>query len=293
MKTGPRPTLAAPAVKVAADADIDWFEVDEEPVDRGPGWGERLGSGIQAVGQRVLGVLGALTTFLVDRVVAAIPVVGALVRLAVPPLTRLAWVVVAPTCRVQVHAGLQHLALAEADNRGFLAITRADRHLPLAFVMRDPRWNRARGPAARRWLRAMVGMLAHGVARSLARSPRQRAELVFGRCQDVHRYPRDGIDVALDPAAAGRVDDATVAMAKVAGARLLPVACAAEPAWLFVDRGREWLVPMPLATIHLAVGAPVPVDERSDSHLVRHIVDAELADLQDWIDDLAGLGAGG
>ncbi len=84
--------------------------------------------------------------------------------------------------------------------------------------------------------------------------------------RDLHRKMQQGVSVVTTPdgptGPAYRFKSGIVLMAKIAGAPLVPVACAADRAW-YLHRWDEFMIPKPFARLVLAVGHPVKIPPRT------------------------------
>ncbi|MEL7449551.1 MAG: lysophospholipid acyltransferase family protein [Pseudomonadota bacterium] len=59
-----------------------------------------------------------------------------------------------------------------------------------------------------------------------------------------------------------------VNLAKLSGAPLIPLACAAKRAW-YLDRWDRFMVPKPFTAVTIAVGTPIYVDKRADEVAIK------------------------
>jgi len=300
---GPRPSGLAPAARGPAPppvrdesipAPLEIAEEEERRRSRFLAACATLGRWSWAIGRWtwswIVATAFVVGGWIVARVIAAMPIVKQILYRLVPPSARLYSAIVAPTWKVRIQVGHQHLYLArDDDEHGLVAAFQEGRRLPLVWTMLDERWCSAKADAPRWWIREAVGAHLRPLARFLARTPGERGLALFESLQETKHHPQRGATVTVgNPAKGARYEDA-IALAKVTRARVLPVACSAMPSGIFRRAGHRLMIPLPFATVHLSFARPIPVERDAPVEFVARMLAAESEDLQRRLDDLVGI----
>jgi lysophospholipid acyltransferase (LPLAT)-like uncharacterized protein len=107
-------------------------------------------------------------------------------------------------------------------------------------------------------------------ARVIRGSANQTGALVL---RDMQKMMKDGISIVTTADGPNgpkyEFKPGAVLMARIGGAPLVPLACAADRAW-FLDRWDDFMIPKPFARVVLAVGEPIDVPKAATMDELEH-----------------------
>lgn len=238
-----------------------------------------------------LNLLWLVGSWLLDHLIAMLPVIRGFLYWTVPHLARLAFLPSALTWRVRVHGGHDHLVEALDATEGHVALFADGRRLPFIWRMTEARFDPCKDLISRRWYGEWLTHVMERLTLVLARTPQQRAQALARRLDKVVGRRPAGVPMSYDARQRGSTDPEVVAFARHAGCALLPVACAATPAWIFRRSPQRMMIPPPFATIHLVIGAPLRVGPDGDGVLLAERIAGEMQELQRYCDRIARLEA--
>ncbi|TVR42874.1 MAG: serine/threonine protein kinase [Planctomycetota bacterium] len=293
---GRRQGSAAPAAPVRAAEDLAAVllenDIDDEAafVDEGPAWYQRWwdGSvdfildlrdwalqGLYWLAAKLFKVGLAIWAF----ILFCLPIIRRALVVFVPPLADIYRVLCAWTWQVRVVRGYDGVLNAADDEHAMIACCPRDQHQALVWwMMLHPEMTPAARLRNRHWWGLALRHLRLQFAYHLC-SRRRRARYA-ARLQ---QHCQSQVTAAGAWSYSWDDDFAFVAAACASGARCFPVAVQAQPSVQIQGRRENTMVPLPWATVFLAVGMPVHCRPDAPQQLIGNLMQQELDDLSAFL----------